>query len=101
MELDLSAPIKLGAGIDGQPRDVLRVDCILQGVWLQTGEHTVEFSYQPFGYLLGAWISVGTLLGMFVWLIISWALKKKRKKCLTMNRHFFHSNQGCFTGEIK
>jgi uncharacterized membrane protein YfhO len=67
------------ARVDGQPEGVLRVDCVLQGVWLQTGDHSVEFDYQPFGYLLGAWISIGTLIGMCVWVINTFVWKMKRK----------------------
>lgn len=51
-----------GATIDGRPVIVERVDCALQGVWLEAGEHTVVFEYAPQGYMLGRWVSVATAL---------------------------------------
>jgi uncharacterized membrane protein YfhO len=65
------------ASVDGQDKEVLRVDCALQGVWLEPGEHTVVFRYQPFGYPLGAWVSAGTLLGMGLWAALGWIVKRK------------------------
>jgi hypothetical protein len=53
------------ATVDGVPAEVLRVDCTLQGVWLNDGEHSVRFEYLPQSYVVGSWItliSVGTLL---------------------------------------
>lgn len=66
------------ASVDGNPVDVLKVDCILQGVWLMPGKHSVTFQYQPFGYPLGVWISAGTLLGMCIWVIFEFVVKKRR-----------------------
>ena len=66
------------ARVDGQSASVLRTDCILQGVWLEPGAHTVEFYYQPFSYPAGLWISAGTLLAILLGLgIIFWLEKRK------------------------
>ncbi len=37
---------------------MLRVDCTLQGVWLNAGEHNVRFEYLPQGYAIGRWIAL-------------------------------------------
>lgn len=41
------------AYIDGNETELLRVDCALQGVIIPAGEHSVKFSYQPFGWMWG------------------------------------------------
>jgi hypothetical protein len=50
------------ATIDSVPTDVLRIDCALQGVWLEDGDHQVRFEYAPITYRVGRWVSLGTLL---------------------------------------
>ena len=50
------------AFVDGSAVDVYRVDCILQGVWLEPGDHKVDFSYEPNGYIIGRSISLVTCL---------------------------------------
>jgi len=55
------------AYVDGQLVDTLRVDYNLRGVSLPAGEHNVEFVYRPKSVLIGAGISLLTLLGMIVW----------------------------------
>lgn len=60
------------ATIDGAPAEVLRVDCALQGVWLEAGSHEVRFEYAPMTYRVGRWVSLGTLLvlaGTWGWLV--------------------------------
>ena len=44
--------------VDGDPAPLLRVDCALQGVWLEAGTHAVIFTYAPSGYIAGRWISL-------------------------------------------
>ena len=63
--------------VDGQDADVLRVDCALQGVWLEPGEHTVVFRYQPFGYPIGGWISACTLASIGLWAGANMFFKRK------------------------
>ena len=65
------------AKVDGQPVNVLKVDCVLQGVWLETGEHSIEFYYQPFGYPLGFWIGVIIILSMIIWIFVEKLLLKR------------------------
>ncbi|MBI5930843.1 MAG: hypothetical protein HY862_16150 [Chloroflexi bacterium] len=53
--------------IDGQDAEVLRVDCALQGVWVEAGDHTIRFEYAPRSYLIGRWISLFSALAVFTW----------------------------------
>lgn len=55
------------AYIDGQFVTNLRVDYNLRGVVLPAGEHTVEFVYWPKSVVIGAVISLLTLIGLVIW----------------------------------
>jgi hypothetical protein len=55
------------AYVDGRLVDTLRVDYNLRGVSLSAGEHNVEFVYRPKSVLIGAVISLLTLIGLVVW----------------------------------
>ena len=48
--------------VNGHEGEVQRVDCTLQGVWLDSGEHEVKFEYSPQSYLYGKWISGFTFI---------------------------------------
>ena len=55
------------AYVDGQLVTNLRVDFNLRGVVLPAGEHTVGFIYRPKSVLIGAVISLLTLIGLVIW----------------------------------
>ena len=55
------------AYVDGNFVTNLRVDYNLRGVVLPVGEHTVEFIYRPKSVLIGAVISLLTLIGLVIW----------------------------------
>jgi uncharacterized membrane protein YfhO len=55
------------AYVDGHLVDTLRVDYNLRGVSLPAGEHEVEFIYRPKSVLIGAAISLLTLIGLVIW----------------------------------
>ena len=55
------------AYVDGRLVETLRVDYNLRGVTLPAGEHSVEFVYRPKSVLIGAVISMLTLMGLIVW----------------------------------
>ena len=74
--LILSEPYFPGwlATIDGQPAPLLRADFALRAVPVAAGQHTVELTFRPLSFIIGAIISaatVGVLLLLFVW----WRLK--------------------------
>jgi hypothetical protein len=58
--------------VDGVEDNVLRVDCALQGVWLEPGEHQVRFDYAPLAYRIGRWISVVTALLLLMGGLATW-----------------------------
>ena len=55
------------AYVDGKFVTNLRVDYNLRGVVVPAGEHTVEFIYRPKSVLIGAVISLLTLIGLVIW----------------------------------
>lgn len=55
------------AYVDGKFVTNLRLDYNLRGVVLPAGEHTVEFVYRPKSILIGAVISLLTLIGLLIW----------------------------------
>ena len=48
--------------VDDQEEPLLRADLIFRAVYLQAGEHTVEFSYEPESFRTGLMISAAALL---------------------------------------
>ena len=52
------------ARVDGEEVDVERVDYVMRGVPVEPGEHTIEFTYEPASFRVGAAISVIALVGI-------------------------------------
>jgi hypothetical protein len=50
------------AAVDGQPAPLLRADYVLRAVPFPAGEHTVELTFRPLTFTIGAVISVVALL---------------------------------------
>jgi hypothetical protein len=49
--------------VDGKPHPILLTDGYAKGVWLEPGQHRVQFSYRPTGYLIAFWIRFAVILG--------------------------------------
>ena len=80
IQIDLQAPTKgilslseswyphWRVRVDGQPRPILRVNWAQMGVWLEPGQHHVEFYYQrPWYVLVGYGVTTAFVLGLIVW----------------------------------
>ncbi len=58
------------ARVDGAPAPMVRTNGLFRGVYLDSGEHRVEFTYQPPRFVLGVGVSVASgalVLTLFVW----------------------------------
>ena len=55
------------AYVDGKPVETLRVNYNLRGLTLPAGDHDVEFLYRPKSVILGAVLSLLTLLALLIW----------------------------------
>jgi uncharacterized membrane protein YfhO len=56
--------------VDGQEAPLLRADLIFRAVYLEAGEHTVEFTYAPASFRTGLVVSAVALvlvLGLWWW----------------------------------
>ena len=51
------------ATIDGKPTDVLRVNGMVRGIFVeQSGNHVVEMVYRPQGFVIGIWLFAAIIL---------------------------------------
>lgn len=66
--------------VDGQEREVLRVNLAAMGVELEPGEHVVEFIYKPSSLYQGLFICAATLL-----LLLLLFLQNHRKRFCDLN----------------
>src|SRR3989344_1586714 len=62
--------------IDGKKSKILRADYALRAVAVPAGEHTVDFKYQPKSFVMGALISMSSILFLIVLSI--YFVKKKQ-----------------------
>jgi hypothetical protein len=58
--------------VDNQPQPLLATNLAMRGVYLETGEHLVIFSYEPEWFRWGVYISIGVSLIVVIILAISW-----------------------------
>lgn len=64
--------------VDGKVAEKVKIGDALLGVNIEEGTHEIEFTYTPKGLLLGTAISVGALVFVILYTIISSVLKKKK-----------------------
>jgi hypothetical protein len=72
--------------VDGRQEKLLRVNCALQGVWVERGVHLVRFRYAPRHYRLGSAISLGSLVLTFLFFLSGSALKGGSRLRVGMRR---------------
>ncbi|MCB0209428.1 MAG: YfhO family protein [Anaerolineae bacterium] len=72
--LVLSEPYYPGwqATIDNQPAPILRADYVLRAVPVPAGEHTVQLTFQPSSFIVGAVISSMTLLVVTILFLLAY-----------------------------
>ena len=56
------------AFVDGKRVPIYAVDGIFRGVFLEAGNHIVEFKYQPLSFIIGAVVSLSSLLTIIFFL---------------------------------
>ena len=67
--------------VDGQPAQVLRVNWALLGVWVEPGNHRIEFRYErPWYAFLGYAVTGMTLLGLVLWWATHWGRVRSRRR---------------------
>ena len=63
--------------VDGQAAKLYRTNYALRGVWVDAGQHTVEFSYRPKSLIVGGWVSGLSLALILLGLGLSWYKTRK------------------------
>jgi hypothetical protein len=64
------------AYVNGKPTPIYAVDGIFRGIFLDAGEHTVEFKYRPLSFIIGGIISsISLVTSIFFLLFYSYALQ--------------------------
>jgi len=53
--------------VDERPDKIYVADYIIRAVYLDKGEHTVRFVFDPFSFRLGLWISLSTAIFLAAW----------------------------------
>lgn len=64
------------ATVDGAPASVLRANHAFRAVWLEAGEHVVEFVYRPRSVAVGAGLSGGALACWVAGWLVVWLRKR-------------------------
>jgi hypothetical protein len=54
---------------NGQEVKIHRANYLLRSVYLEGGQHTVEFVYEPLSFKMGRWVSAGAMLGLVVYIV--------------------------------
>lgn len=63
---------------NGRPVSIVRTDAILRGVYLDAGQHRVEFSYRPWTVYAGVSVSLVTTAGLLAY--AAWACLRQRRR---------------------
>lgn len=63
--------------IDGKPGETVPVDHILRGVYLPSGDHRVEFIFDPLPFKVGKWLTLASLVFFAGMLTREWLLRRK------------------------
>ncbi len=64
--------------VNGDKKELLNADYLVRGVYLEEGENTVEFKYEPQTFVWGTLVSSLTFLGVLIYALPIKKLTKKR-----------------------
>lgn len=74
--------------VDGKEEKLLRANYFFRGVAIPTGEHSVEFKYDPFPFKLGLFVSMITALILFLVTLILLVRARRRISAIRSRRMF-------------
>jgi uncharacterized membrane protein YfhO len=64
---------------NGKKTDIIKANYIQRAVYLEKGQHIVEFKYDPLSYKIGKIITLIALIGIFIYFIFYFKKDIKRK----------------------
>ncbi len=65
------------ATVDGKPLEIIPVDHILRGVYLEPGRHLVEFRFDPLPFKIGKWLTLGSFAIFAIFALREWSLRRR------------------------
>jgi hypothetical protein len=68
------------ASVDGKKAEIVPVDHVLRGVYLEPGAHQVEFVFDPLPFKIGKWLTLGSLAFFAVMLGREWLVRGVRRE---------------------
>lgn len=57
---------------------IYRTNRVLRGVWLNAGQHTIEYRFEPASFVRGATVSALSWLMLAAWAITAWWMPRQR-----------------------
>jgi len=66
------------ATLNGRSVSIVPVNHILRGVYLPSGNHTVEFRFDPLPFRIGKWITLGSFALFALVAVREWLLRRSR-----------------------
>ena len=68
------------AFVDGKEVVIHPVNHVLRGIYLQPGNHTIEYHFDPVPYRIGKWLSLISMGFFVIMLVREWRLKRNRER---------------------
>lgn len=66
------------ATVDGKKVSILRADYTFRAIPVEKGEHTVKFSYDPWSFKVGVYLSISGLIGILFIILISKTVNRSK-----------------------
>ena len=66
------------AEVDGKPTEIMRANGVFRAISIPAGSHDVTFTFNPKLFYLGLYISLTTVIGLFIWGVLWFVGKRKR-----------------------
>ncbi|MBN2072581.1 MAG: YfhO family protein [Actinobacteria bacterium] len=66
--------------IDGKKGSIIRADYLFRAVYLDRGEHIIEFRYEPGWFILGVVVSVSVFIISIIAVILLMSIRKRKRR---------------------
>ena len=66
------------ATIDGKNTPILRADYVFRAIPVEEGQHMISFYYEPWSFKLGVYISIGGMITILLFTLISRNINRRK-----------------------